>query len=362
MTTIFSLTHPEELTDLRLLQISPDLLEIAFTDVNGVANTSQIAFNDQNTSSDQMQIDDSPTSNSLKLLSTLEISRDHLPLHVITLVQKQDLTLCALGGLGRYIQLLLRCASVSPQYYPLLSVPVPQPINTIQMIADEIRVQGQDQHWNVTMFFAGQDKNVYKYNVGIKKNDKSGIVDAAVTNKVTYKGHSDHVRGLTLNPTDQHSFVTVSDDGTVRQWQVENAVPTETFEAHSNDILAVDLKNGVIASGGKDRNIKLWSSATDKAIKTPVTVLQNISVVKTLWLTNDAQQVISGGGDGAVRVFKLTGTEHTKKGPVQNWGLAWEKKIHEDAISAMVVLELENERLLVTSSRDKTIKFTKIAK
>jgi hypothetical protein len=110
-------------------------------------------------------------------------------------------------------------------------VPVPQPINTIQMIADEIRVQGQDQHWNVTMFFAGQDKNVYKYNVGkrlndinfpcyintsiigIKKNDKSGIVDAAVTNKVTYKGHSDHVRGLTLNPTDQHSFVTVSDDG-----------------------------------------------------------------------------------------------------------------------------------------------------
>jgi hypothetical protein len=59
--------------------------------------------------SDQMQIDDSPTSNSPKLLSTLEISRDHLPLHVITLVQKQDLTLCALGGLGRYIQLLLRC-------------------------------------------------------------------------------------------------------------------------------------------------------------------------------------------------------------------------------------------------------------
>jgi WD40 repeat protein len=95
-------------------------------------------------------------------------------------------------------------------------------------------------------------------------------------------------------------------------------------------------QNGVIASGGKDRNIKLWSSATDKAIKTPVTVLQNISVVKTLWLSNDAQQVISGGGDGAVRVFKLTGTEHTKKGPVQNWGLAWEKKIHEDAISALV--------------------------
>lgn len=45
-------------------------------------------------------------------------------------------------------------------------MPVAQPINAIQMIADEIRVQGHDQHWNVTMFFAGQDKNVYKYNIG----------------------------------------------------------------------------------------------------------------------------------------------------------------------------------------------------
>ncbi len=57
-------------------------------------------------------------------------------------------------------------ASVSPQYFPLLSVPVPQPINGIQMIADEIRVQAQDQHWNIVIYFAGQDKNVYKYNVG----------------------------------------------------------------------------------------------------------------------------------------------------------------------------------------------------
>ncbi len=99
------------------------------------------------------------------------------------------------------------------------------------MIADEIRVQGHDQHWNVTIFFTGQDKNVYKYNVGeqhedifilfyiniyllgIKKNDKSGVVDAAVTNRVTSKSHSDHVRALTLNPMDQRNFVTVSDDG-----------------------------------------------------------------------------------------------------------------------------------------------------
>ena len=112
-------------------------------------------------------------------------------------------------------------------------MPVPQPINAIQMLADDIRVQGHDQHWNVTMYFAGQDKNVYKYNVGtfsdrmmilwfinistigIKKNDKSGVVDAAVTNKVTYKCHADHVRGLTLNTTDPRAFVTVSDDGSV---------------------------------------------------------------------------------------------------------------------------------------------------
>ncbi len=65
-------------------------------------------------------------------------------------------------------------------------------------------------------------------------------------------------------------------------------------------------------------------------------MLQNISVVKTLWLANDAQQVISGGGDGALRVFNLTGTENTKKGPVQNWSLVHEQKIHQDAISSMV--------------------------
>lgn len=58
-----------------------------------------------------MQIDDAPTNNSPRLLSTLEISRDHLPLHIIALAQKEDLTLCALGGLGRHIQLLLRCKS-----------------------------------------------------------------------------------------------------------------------------------------------------------------------------------------------------------------------------------------------------------
>lgn len=64
-------------------------------------------------------------------------------------------------------------ASISPQYYPLLSVPVPQPINAVQMLADDIRVQGQDQHWNVTIFFAGQDKNVYKYSVGKRSSDNT---------------------------------------------------------------------------------------------------------------------------------------------------------------------------------------------
>ena len=68
MTTVFSISHPEEITDLRILQTSPgsliprysllnnvitlvilDSIEVAFTDVTGVANTSQIAFNNQNT-------------------------------------------------------------------------------------------------------------------------------------------------------------------------------------------------------------------------------------------------------------------------------------------------------------------------
>mgnify|MGYP001155186570 CR=1 FL=1 len=53
----------------------------------------------------------------------------------------------------------------------------------------------------------------YNNVIGIKKNDKTGVVDAAVTNKVTYKAHTDHVRDLVLYPTDQSAFVTVSDDG-----------------------------------------------------------------------------------------------------------------------------------------------------
>lgn len=65
-------------------------------------------------------------------------------------------------------------------------------------------------------------------------------------------------------------------------------------------------------------------------------MLQNISVVKTLWLANNAQQVIAGGGDGALRVFNMTSSEVTKKGPVQTWSMVHEQKIHQDAISSMV--------------------------
>ena len=82
--------------------------------------------------------------------------------------------------------------------------------------------------------------------------------------------------------------------------------------------------------------IKLWSSETDKAIKAPVAVVQNISVVRTLWLSSDAREIIAGGGDGVVRYFKMTGAEVTKKGPLQNWSLAWEHKIHQDALSSTV--------------------------
>jgi WD40 repeat protein len=90
-------------------------------------------------------------------------------------------------------------------------------------------------------------------------------------------------------------------------------------------------------SGGKDRMIKVWSSDTDKVLKTPLGTMQNIAVVRTLWLAQNAREIVAGGGDGAVRLFKCHSTETNKhKVTVQKWNLEWEQKIHQDAISAMV--------------------------
>ena len=74
-------------------------------------------------------------------------------------------------------------------------------------------------------------------------------------------GHSHFVQDLTLSQDSRYAL-TASWDGTLRLWDLKKGVTTRRFVSHSRDVLtcAFSPDNRQIASGGRDKNLKIWNT------------------------------------------------------------------------------------------------------
>jgi len=146
---------------------------------------------------------------------------------------------------------------------------------------------------------------------------------------VTLRGHEKVVNHVAFSPKGDR-VASASHDMFVRVWDYENYLndpKTSVRVFPSNDAGHTDAVTSVafhpegqlLASGSKDRSIKVWSLATGQVEKT---LLGHKGEVNTLAFNSTGKALVSGGGQGNQRGEVLFWDLETGKTTVSHYGLS----------------------------------------
>ncbi|KAF2677879.1 WD40 repeat-like protein [Lentithecium fluviatile CBS 122367] len=102
--------------------------------------------------------------------------------------------------------------------------------------------------------------------------DQTGIVKYWQTNFNNVKeiqAHTEAIRGLAIAPTDS-KFVTCADDTTLKIWDFTSSTEESTLTGHGWEVKSVDWhpQKGLLVSGSKDHQVKLWDPRTGRCLTT----------------------------------------------------------------------------------------------
>ena len=117
-------------------------------------------------------------------------------------------------------------------------------------------------------------------------------------------GHSHFISDLSLSQ-DSRYCLTASWDSTLRLWDLRKGQTIKRFVSHSRDVLAVAFSpdNRQIASGGRDKNLKIWNTVGECKF----TVEQNAHTdwVSSVKFHNDTKNpiVVSASWDKTIKVW-----------------------------------------------------------
>lgn len=119
----------------------------------------------------------------------------------------------------------------------------------------------------------------------------------------TLRGHKGKIRSVALSSDGMYA-ISVSDDRTVRVWELEKGIEKHVLKGHLDWIRAIDIlpDNSRVISTGDDHTIRIWDIETGKIV--------NIVEVPGLWpvnlsVTPDGSHALVGGKGGAMRFVDL---------------------------------------------------------
>jgi WD40 repeat protein len=114
----------------------------------------------------------------------------------------------------------------------------------------------------------------------------------------TLSGHADDINAIALSQ-DGRILASASMDNTIRLWNVESGIVAHIIN-ESARLLALS-PDGMLLVSIRDEDMELWDTST--GIK--------LATVATQWINNitfstDGRYIVTGGGDGVVRVWGVT--------------------------------------------------------
>ncbi|PSN74145.1 WD40 repeat-like protein [Corynespora cassiicola Philippines] len=137
--------------------------------------------------------------------------------------------------------------------------------------------------------------------------DQTGIIKYWQTNFNNVKeiqAHTEPVRGLAIAPTDV-KFVTCADDTTLKIWDFATSAEESTLTGHGWEVKTVDWhpQKGLLVSGSKDHQVKLWDPRTGRCLTTMHGHKNPIS--KTMFEPVQGNLLATCARDHTARVFDL---------------------------------------------------------
>jgi guanine nucleotide-binding protein subunit beta-2-like 1 protein len=147
-----------------------------------------------------------------------------------------------------------------------------------------------------------RDKTIMIWDI-IERKETDEEKEWGVPHKIL-KCHSHFISDMQLSQ-DSRYCLTASWDGTLRLWDINKGVTSRRFVSHSRDVLACAFSpdNRQIASGGRDKNLKIWNTVGECKFTVEQNAHQDwVSCVK-FYQDTKTPIVVSASWDKTIKVW-----------------------------------------------------------
>lgn len=220
----------------------------------------------------------------------------------------------------------------------LLDAATRQPVRVLQDISGKVNALAFSADGQ-SLFAAAGDAGVS----GIAYHFKVG--DGSLVRK--FEGHTDALYALALSP-DGKLLATGGYDQKIRLWSLGEGTKDMTVAGHNGAVFGLSFRpdGKVLASASADRTVKLWEVATGKRLDT---LSQPLKEQNTLTFAPDGKTLVAGGTDSRIRVWSVTASALEGSNKIVATRFAHEGTILNLAFSA-------DGKTLASSASDRNVK------